>query len=122
MTHPLGERAYEYGIDAPIKLARTITVESEKAADETFAVAQGMHHPLPTGYIVKAVVRCNQLDTFRMVACDYATTIERPREGIQRAARRALWDHFRHAHPYLGTNGMQALLSVVSFNFRDIGR
>lgn len=111
---------YVAGIDEPMRLAKTITVESEKEADETYAVSQ--KHALPVGYIVKAVVRCNQLDPFRMVACDWSVTIESRRENVEMMCRRRLGLHFRHAHPYMTHENRVMLQQAVQMNFRDAGR
>lgn len=120
MKHPLGDKTYEYGMDEPISLARTITVESEQEAAETYA--QALRKELPTAYVVRAVVRCNQLDTFRMIACDWSSRIEARRETIQARATTALRHHLRKAHPYLARDQVRQLVGATQFNFRDIGR
>jgi hypothetical protein len=117
MTDP----PYSYGIDGPMKAARTITVESEIEADEVFAHAQAIR-PLPTAYKVRAVLACNQVDAFRMVVCDWHSEVEARKETIQTLSRRALRNHLGHAHPYLGGAQIRLLLRVIQFNFRDIGR
>jgi hypothetical protein len=115
---------YTYGIDDVIKAARTITVESEQEADKVYAhaIATTERTPLPTGYIVKADIRCNQLDTFRMVACDYRAIIEARHEYIENTARINLRNHLHHAHPYLSRSQVRKLIGVIAFNFRDFGR
>lgn len=110
---------YEAGIDEPMRLARTITRESEVEAAEAFDLAK--RHPLPVGYIVKAVIRCNQLDPFRMIACDGSKTIEARREAITTLAHKWLGVHFKTAHPYMTREQRIGLHSAVHFNFRDIG-
>lgn len=120
MTTP-GDPVYEYGIDAPIREARTVTIDSERQADEVYAQAQRLG-PLPSGYVVRALIRCNQLDTFRMVACDWSATIETKSPVVQDQARRKLSEHLRHAHPYLDRAGRAVLIRAIHFNFRDIGR
>lgn len=115
------EAVYQYGIDHIIEQARTITPASELEADQVFALAQSSK-ALPTGYIVKAIVRCNQLDTFRMVACDWRDRVELRRERVQAVSRTRLGRHLQHAHPYLSREQIGLLLRVISFNFRDFGR
>jgi len=112
---------YAYGMDDIIKAAKTITVDSERNADEVFAHAQAIH-PLPTAYKVRAEIRCNQLDTIRMVACDWHSRIETRKERVQGMARAQLREHLTHAHPYLGADQAAFLVRVIQFNFRDIGR
>jgi hypothetical protein len=115
---------YEHGIDRLIRAARTITPESERAADEVFTHAKAVNarHPIPTGYIVKADIRCNQLDSFRLVACDWQRHLEARRERIQTLARGQLRTHLVHAHPYLAAEQVRQLLAAIQFNFRDFGR
>lgn len=115
------EQQYRYGIDDPIKAARTITVESELEADAVFAHAQAMKHPLPTGYITKARIACNQMDSFRMMVCDWQHVVEVRRENVQTIARVRLGQHLRKAHPYLSRDQVKLLLRVIQFNFRDVG-
>lgn len=97
------------------------TPEREIENDHIFAHAEELP-PLPTGYIVKAVVHCNQVDTFRMIACDFKTKIEGRRERIMTLSRRALDTHLRRAHPYLNREERVTLIKRISFNFRDVGR
>lgn len=115
---------YVYGIDDVIKAARTITIEGEQEADKVYAHARAVSelHPLPAGYVVKADIRCNQLDTFRMVACDYHVTIETRHEYIENTARINMRNHLHHAHPYLSRGQVRRLVSIIHFNFRDFGR
>lgn len=109
-----------YGIDDVIRRAKTITPESEIEASEVFTHAQDK--VLPVGYIVKAIVRCNQLDTFRMVACDWHIRLEMRREDVNAKALRELAAHLKHAHPYLGRHGRKRLLAATQTNLRDFGR
>lgn len=120
MTIP-SEPVYRYGLDDPIRLSRTITPESERQAGEVFTQAQHLG-PLPTGYTVRADIRCNQLDTFRMVACDWMQRVETKAMAVQDVARRELSTHLRHAHPYLDRVQRTVLIRAIAFNFRDIGR
>jgi len=115
------EAVYEYGIDHIIKEAHRTTPQAELLADEVFGHAQSSK-ALPTGYIVRAVIRCNQLDTFRMVACDWRDRVEVRRERVQAVSRARLGRHFQHAHPYLSRDQIAVLIRVISFNFRDFGR
>lgn len=115
------EAVYTYGIDHVIEQARTITPASELEADQVFAHAEASK-ALPTGYIVRAVIRCNQLDTFRMVACDWRDRVELRRERVQAVARTRLGRHLQHAHPYLSRDQIGLLIRVIQFNFRDFGR
>lgn len=120
MTIP-GDPVYTYGLDDPVRLSRTITPESERQADEVFTQAQRLG-PLPSTYVVRADIRCNQLDTFRMVACDWVHRIETKATVVQGIARRELATHLRHAHPYLDRTQRAVVIRAISFNFRDIGR
>lgn len=115
------EAVYTYGIDHIIKEAHRTTPADELLADEVFAHAQAIK-PLPTGYIVKAIIKCNQIDTFRMVACDWRARVETQRERVQAISQRRLADHLRHAHPYLSIAQRSLLVRVISFNFKDVGR
>jgi hypothetical protein len=110
---------YRPGLDALLKYARKPTPESEAEAAEVFAATDGK--TLPTAYTVKAVVRCNQLDTFRMIACDWETTIVARRESVTALAKAHINDHLRHAHPYLGTDGARRLTQQTQINLRDFG-
>lgn len=112
---------YEYGMDAPMRYARTITVESEREADAVFAHAQELPG-LPTGYIVRANLACNQVDSFRMNVCDWKQRLEVRRERVQALSRARLGVHLRIAHPYLSKGQTTRLLHAIQFNFRDVGR
>jgi hypothetical protein len=115
---------YTYGMDEVVRAARTITIEGEKEADKVYAHARTVTelHPLPAGYVVKADIRCNQLDTFRMVACDYRKLIETRHEVIEDTARVNMRNHLHHAHPYLSRNQIRRLVRSIHFNFVDFGR
>lgn len=117
---------YRPGLDEIIRSIRPFgiltTPQREIENDTTFAHAEAMKHPLPTGYKVKAIVHCNQLDTFRMIACDFNQKIESRRERIMTLCRRALSTHLIHAHPYLSESERRFLVQRISFNFRDVGR
>lgn len=115
---------YHPSLDDVIKAARTITPEGEKLNDQVYAHALAVteRHPLPAGYVVKADIRCNQLDTFRMVACDYHKVIEARHETIENTARIGMRNHLHHAHPYLSRNQVRRLVSLIHFNYRDFGR
>lgn len=114
-------RQYEYGVDQLLVPSRTITPFTEAEAEEVYQKALDSK-PLPTGYLVKAVIACNQVDAFRLMQCDYTLTVESRRETIQTQARRILAAHYRYAHPYLGEERVRLLVSVIQFNFRDFGR
>lgn len=111
---------YEYGIDAPIRVAKTIDPASEAEAEEIYRTAVG--HVLPTAYVVRAIVRCNQLDTFRMIACDYSIRLEGRHETIEPRAKAALRVHLAHAHPYLPAWQRRQLVGATQINLRDFGR
>lgn len=112
---------YEYGIDHFIRAHRTITPDTEREADAIFQHAEE-RGKLPDNYIVKAVVRCNQVDTFRMAACDWNVTIEYRAPFIEEQAKARIAAHLRNAHPYLSTQQIRNLLAVTHYNFRDFGR
>lgn len=98
------------------------TPEQEVQNDATYAHALAMAHPLPVGYIVKAVLKCNQINTFTMSACEYRKVIETRKERVTALCRRALEAHLVDAHPYLDAMQRRVLRERISFNFRDVGR
>lgn len=112
---------YEYGVDQLLIPSRTITPYTEAEAEEVYQKALASK-PLPTGYLVRAVIACNQVDAFRLVQCDYTITTEARRESIQSISRRILAAHYRYAHPSMDEDRIRLLVSVIQFNFRDFGR
>lgn len=113
-----GAPVYVYGLDEPTRQARTITVESEREANEIADAIK--YESLPTAYVIKLVIRCNQLDTFRMIACDWQKIITSRHENAEGRARRLLGGHFRQAHPYLDSAQRRRLQHAVHFTMRDV--
>jgi len=111
-----------YAIDDMMKRARTITPDTEREAEEVFRHAKSIAGPLPVGYIVKAKVRCNQLDTFRGIACDYEVILELRHEDVDKKSRQLLASHLVNAHPYLSKRQIARVLHAVHVNLRDFGR
>lgn len=108
-------------IDEAMKAARTITPETEAEADEVYRHAK-TKSVLPVGYIVRARVRCNQLNTFTMIACDWSDDLEGRHETIEGRCLARLRTHLRHAHPYLGAGEARRVVHATHTNLRDFGR
>lgn len=115
------DRSYEYGMDQLMVPSRTITPATEAQAEEVYRAAITAK-PLPTGYTVKAVIACLQVDPFRLEQCGWTMIVESRRETVQTNCRRRLAAHYRHAHPSFDEARIKLLIRVVNFNFRDFGR
>lgn len=114
-----------HGLDELYRNApKPITPDSEAFHEEVYQAAKAItaRHPLPVGYIVKAVVRCNQIDTFRHVACDFNMKVEVRHENVEASCRAILSSHLLHAHPHLSGAQRFQLVSAITYNFSDIGR
>ena len=98
------------------------TPASEAEAEEVYRHALAAKHPLPVGYVVRAKVSCNQLDTFRLVACDWVEWIEGRHEDIEAKSHLLLRAHLRQAHPYLDASQRRQLVGATVMNVRDFGR
>lgn len=98
------------------------TPNSEREAQDVYDHAKAQKSPLPVGYIVKAVLRCNQLDTFRMLACDWSQTIEARHESVEATAKGLINTHLKHAHPYLASMQRAKIINATMINLSDYGR
>ncbi len=117
------EQTYEYGLDSILRAARRTTPQAEREADEVFGLALA-GRALPTGYVVRAVIRCNQINTFASppIACDWRDRIEVRRERVESVSRARLVRHLKAAHPYLGRHGIKSVIGATSYTLRDVGR
>lgn len=112
-----------HGLDELLKNApRPITPDTEAFHEEVFQHARAARSPLPVGYVVKADIRCNQIDANRHVACDFIQKVEVRHESVEAVSRTVLSSHLLHAHPYLSGRERHRIVSAIHFNLSDFGR